>query len=82
MGSEVKVNTQYVPLSELLKATDGSIYKLAILLAKRGIELADGQKPLIDKPDERVLNTALAEIKEGLVKVLDDGKKKREKGKQ
>ena len=72
------MNIQYVPLAGLLKATGGSIYKLAILVAKRGIELADGGKAMIEKPDERVLNTALTEIIQGKVKIPVNAQKKKE----
>ena len=58
-----------IPLEKLLKASNGSIYKVAILAAKRAINLTDGEKPLIEKPGEKVLDTALKEIRDGKIKV-------------
>jgi DNA-directed RNA polymerase omega subunit len=59
----------YVPLEELLDAAGGSIYKLTILAAKRALDLADGQKPLLDHPNEKLLDNALQEIAEKRVKI-------------
>lgn len=56
-------------LEELLSASDGSVYKLVILAAKRAIMLADGEKALIEDPDEKVLESALEEIATGKIKV-------------
>ena len=58
-----------VPLEKLLEASDGSIYKITILAAKRAISLTDGEKPLIEKPGEKVLDNALREIRNGKIKV-------------
>ncbi|MCK4519777.1 MAG: DNA-directed RNA polymerase subunit omega [Candidatus Omnitrophica bacterium] len=63
-----KVN---IPLEKLLKASNGSIYKVAILAAKRAISLTDGEKPLIEKPGEKVLDNALREIRDGKIKVKE-----------
>jgi DNA-directed RNA polymerase omega subunit len=52
----------YVPVEKLLEASDGSLYRLAVLAAKRAMQLADGEKALIEKPGERVLDNALREI--------------------
>lgn len=60
-----------IPLEGLLKASNGSIYKLAILAAKRAISLSEGEKPLVEKPSERMLDNALREIGEGKIKVKD-----------
>ncbi len=58
-----------IPLEKLLEASDGSIYKITILAAKRAIALTDGEKSLIDKPSEKVLDNALKEIRNGKIKV-------------
>ncbi len=63
------MSRNYIPLEEILKASDGSIFKLTLLAAKRALELADGEKPLIDKPTEKFLDNALREIKEGKVRI-------------
>ncbi|MFH1363225.1 MAG: DNA-directed RNA polymerase subunit omega [Candidatus Omnitrophota bacterium] len=57
-----------IPLENLLKATNGSIFQVTILAAKRAMILADGEKPLIAKPGEKVLDNALREIEEGKIK--------------
>lgn len=59
----------HVLLEKLLGASDGSMYKLAILVAKRALSLADGDKPLIADAEEKVLDTALKEIAEGKIRV-------------
>ena len=59
----------YMPVEKLLEASQGSIYKLAILAAKRAIELADGDKAMIEKPVERMLDNAIQEIADKKVKV-------------
>lgn len=58
-----------IPLEDMLNASNGSIYELAILAAKRAISLANGEKPLIEKPGEKPLGNALREISEGKIKV-------------
>jgi len=58
-----------IPLEKLLEASGGSIYKVTILAAKRAITLTDGEKPLNDKPSEKVLDNALREIRDGKIKV-------------
>ncbi len=58
-----------IPLETLIEASEGSIYKITVLAAKRAIALTDGEKPLIDKPGEKVLDNALREIKSGKIKV-------------
>ena len=58
-----------IPLEKLLEASNDSIYKLTILAAKRAMVLTDGEKPLIEKPGEKVLDNALREIEAGKIKV-------------
>jgi len=60
---------EVIPIEKLLAVGQGSIYKLAILAAKRAIILADGEKPLIEKPSEKALDNALQEIQEGKIKI-------------
>ena len=60
-----------IPLEKLLEASNGSIYKVTILAAKRAIILADGEKTLVEKPSEKVLDNALREIKNGKIKVKE-----------
>ena len=54
-------------LEDLLPATNGSIYKLTLLVAKRALHLADGEKALVDKPTEKCLQTAMREVAEGKI---------------
>ena len=63
------MNEVNIPLEALLKSSNGSIYKVAILAAKRAISLTDGEKVLIEKPSEKVLDNALREIKAGKIRV-------------
>ena len=65
------MNQQNFPLEKLLLASNGSIYEVTILAAKRAIALADGEKTLVEKPREKALDNALREIKEGRVKVKE-----------
>jgi len=58
-----------IPLEGLLDASNGSIYGLAILAAKRAMTLTDGEKPILDKPGEKVLDNALREIEGGKIKI-------------
>lgn len=60
-----------IPLEKLLEASDGSIYKVTILAAKRAISLADGEKTLVEKPSAKVLDNALREIKNGKIKAKE-----------
>jgi len=63
------MNEKYAPLEKLMASSNGSIFKLTILAAKRALQLADGTKPLIEKPSEKVLDNVLEEILEGKIKV-------------
>ena len=60
---------KYVPAEKLLGSSEGSIYKLAILAAKRATQLADGEKPLVDKGEGKFLDCALEEIIQNRIKV-------------
>ena len=66
----------YVPLEKVLGATGGSIYKLTILAAKRAVELAEGDKPLVEKRSEKLLDIALVEIENQKIKEAKGKKKK------
>ena len=59
--------TQEVDIQEVLKKV-GSLYKLVVLTAMRAVELSDGAANLIgDKPEGKMINTALKEIAEGKI---------------
>ncbi|MDD5069820.1 MAG: DNA-directed RNA polymerase subunit omega [Candidatus Omnitrophica bacterium] len=60
---------EHVPVEHLLRASKGSVYKLTILAAKRALQIADGDKILLDKPSEKCLDNALREILAGKIKV-------------
>ncbi len=64
----------YIPLEKLLEAAGGSVYKLTILAAKRALQLADGEKPLVEKTDEKPLENALKEIAEKKIRVAEKKK--------
>jgi len=61
-------------LEKLLEAAGGSVYKLTILAAKRALQLADGEKPLVEKTDEKPLENALKEIAEKKIRVAEKKK--------
>ncbi|OQX87946.1 MAG: DNA-directed RNA polymerase subunit omega [Candidatus Omnitrophica bacterium 4484_70.2] len=61
----------YFPLEKLIEGANGSIYKLTILAAKRALQLVDGDKPLIDKPDSKPLENALREVAEKKIRVKE-----------
>ena len=58
----------YVSLESMLNKTDHSIYKLVILAARRALEIADGQPPLVDVvKGNKPSTTALLEIANGKI---------------
>ncbi|MBD3245675.1 MAG: DNA-directed RNA polymerase subunit omega [Candidatus Omnitrophica bacterium] len=61
--------THHISRERLLGASGGSAYTLTILAAKRAMQLADGEKPLLDKPGEKVLENALREIEAGKIAI-------------
>lgn len=67
----------YIPLEKLLNASKGSVYKLTILAAKRAFQLADGEKPLVEKTDEKPLDNALKEIAERKIKIAEERNSKK-----
>jgi len=69
----------YIPLEKLLEAAGGSVYKLTILAAKRALQLADGEKPLVEKADGKPLDNALKEIAERKIKIAGEGKSSKKK---
>ena len=59
---------KYVPLENMVDKTNGSIYKLVILISKRGLEIAEGQPKLVDMDSSIKPSTiALQEIAEGKI---------------
>ncbi len=69
----------YVPIEELLKKT-GSVYKLVVLASLRTIELNGGAGKLVEvKPNTKLSNIALKEIREGKISYKIKAEKKGEK---
>ena len=60
---------KYVATERLLDASEGSIYKLTILIAKRASQLADGEKVLIEKAGGRFLDNSIEEVVQKKIKV-------------
>lgn len=59
---------EYVPTENLLEKTNNSVYKLVVLAAKRGLEIAEGQPKLVEADSSvKPFNIALREIAEGKV---------------
>ncbi len=58
----------YVPLEKLIDKSNGSMYKLCVLVARRALELAEGAPKLIEAPPETKMTTlAMMEIADGKV---------------
>jgi len=58
----------YIPLEKLIDKTDGSMYQLVMLVARRALELAEGAPRLSEAPqDIKVTTLAMKEIAEGKV---------------
>jgi DNA-directed RNA polymerase omega subunit len=65
-------------MEELLSKTNGSIYKLVMLAAKRAIELNAGAGKLIEaRPNAKLSTLALEEIRQGKVKLKEEDEKKK-----
>ena len=58
-----------VPLESLLPSAGGSIYKMTILVAKRAMQLSDGEKPMVEKATDKVIETAMREISQGKIRI-------------
>ncbi len=58
----------YVALENFLNKTNGSVYKLVVLAAKRGLEIAEGQPKLVEAdPTLKPSAIALKEIGAGKI---------------
>ena len=70
----------YVDTQKLLDKTDGSIYKLVILAARRAMELNEGARKLIDAaPTMKFSTLAIREIEKGKITLkINLPKKKKE----
>jgi len=61
---------EIIPNERLLDAAEGSIYKLAVLVAKRALQLAEDEKPLVDNCLlEKSLEIAIKEIDNKKIRV-------------
>jgi DNA-directed RNA polymerase omega subunit len=67
----------YVERNELLSNSEGSIYKLVNLAAKRALDIADGQPKLVEaNPAIKPSTVALNEISVGKVQAKKTKKEK------
>lgn len=58
----------YIPLENLIDKTQGSMYKLVMLVSRRALELAEGAPRLLEAPqDMKITTLAMKEIAEGKV---------------
>jgi DNA-directed RNA polymerase subunit K/omega len=69
------MNDKYISVDKVIRASNGSIFKITILAAKRALQLADGAKCLVEKPGEKLIDNALREIFEGQIRVKDTEEK-------
>ncbi|HNX91404.1 MAG TPA: DNA-directed RNA polymerase subunit omega [Candidatus Omnitrophota bacterium] len=61
-----------ITLEQLLKATNGSIFKLTNMAAMRAEELNSGMKKLVEaNPHDKVTTIAIKEIADGKVKLKE-----------
>jgi DNA-directed RNA polymerase subunit K/omega len=59
---------EYVPLEKLLDKSDGSVYKLVVLVSRRGLEITSGQPKLVNVAASLKPSTvALLEVAQGAV---------------
>ena len=66
----------YVPLENLIDKSQGSMFKLVILVARRALELAEGAPKLLDAPAEiKVTTLAMQEIAEGKIGLSEASKR-------
>ena len=66
----------YVPLETLIDKSQGSMFKLVMLVSKRALELADGAPKLIDAPaDTKITTLAMMEMAAGVIEIKKDKKK-------
>jgi len=60
----------YVALENFLNKTNGSVYKLVVLAAKRGLEIAEGQPKLVEADSSlKPSAVALKEIAAGKIEL-------------
>jgi DNA-directed RNA polymerase omega subunit len=61
---------KYVSVSDCLKASKGSIFKLVLLMASRGRELSEGAKTTVKNLDpDKPLSAVVEEIVKGEVEL-------------
>lgn len=65
----------YIPTEQLLDKSDGSIYRLVNLAARRALELAEGAPKLIKTSNTKATTIALEEIAAGVVRTNKEKKK-------
>jgi DNA-directed RNA polymerase omega subunit len=55
----------YIPMEDLMQNTNGSLYKLVILAARRALELGAGSEKLVEaRTNEKLTTIALKEIQQ------------------
>lgn len=60
----------YLPIENCLDKSQGSIYKLTMMVARRAQEVAEGAKPFIENFKEvKPLNIAIKEIQQGYLSI-------------
>ena len=60
----------YISLQDLLDKSNGSVYKLVVMAARRALEISEGQPKLVSAdPGTKPSTVALEEIRFGKVRV-------------
>jgi len=67
-----KYGMRYPSIDKLLEVVD-SKYKLAIVAAKRAKEISENDETLIATECSKPVGRALEEIREGIVRIVEDG---------
>lgn len=71
----------YVPLERLIDKSNGSMYKLVMLVSRRALELAEGAPKLVDTAaDTKVTTLAMQEVADGKVAKGPEAKQAHEEG--
>jgi len=66
----------YLPIEKSLERSDGSVYKLALMVARRARELSEGAKHYSRQLDkDKPIRAAMEEIEDGYFEIAGNNKK-------
>jgi len=68
--------SSYQPIEKSLEHAGGSVYKLALMVARRARDLAEGEKPFVrDFDRDKPIRAAMEEVEEGYFDIPENQKK-------